>query len=144
MHIPVRNKENKCTCPLISFISLTKFFLLGFLASWYIFPGLLQSDGWRRSWIRLGIPRPGLDTPQIEGKILKILIVNCFLDARLAKGFKLEMARNLVLPNEPVKLTFITPGDGRPETVNDFSHLVISGRRPQSVRKVIGMCPWCS
>jgi len=58
---------------------------------------------------------------------MKVLVVNCYLDAKLAREFELEMIRNLVLPHEWVEPKFTTPGEtisGEPE---NFSHLLISG-----------------
>ncbi len=58
---------------------------------------------------------------------MKVLVVNCYLDAKLAREFELEMFRNLVLPHEPVEMTFVAPGVGRPDGVGDFSCLLVSG-----------------
>lgn len=58
---------------------------------------------------------------------MKVLVVNCYLDAKLAREFELEMFRNLILPHEPVELTFVAPGGARPDGVGDFSRLLVSG-----------------
>lgn len=58
---------------------------------------------------------------------MKVLVVNCYLDAKLAREFELEMFRNLVLPHEPVELTFVAPGGDWPDGVGDFSRLLVSG-----------------
>ena len=58
---------------------------------------------------------------------MKVLVVNCYLDMQLAREFELEMFRNLILPQEPVELTFVAPGSGWPDGVGDFSRLLVSG-----------------
>jgi len=58
---------------------------------------------------------------------MKVLVVNCYLDPKLAQEFELEMARNLVLDQEPVEIAFARPGEGIPGDLDGFSRLLVSG-----------------
>lgn len=58
---------------------------------------------------------------------MKVLVINCYLDPKLAQEFEEEMARNLVLDQESVELIFALPADGIPGRPNDFSRLIVSG-----------------
>lgn len=58
---------------------------------------------------------------------MKVLVVNCYLDAKLAREFELEMVRNLVLPQGLVEVNFMTLGQISHDKLGDFSRLLISG-----------------
>lgn len=64
---------------------------------------------------------------QSRGDVMKVLVVNCYLDEKLAREFELEMTRNLVLPHEPVELNFVAINANMPNSYGDFSRLVVSG-----------------
>jgi GMP synthase (glutamine-hydrolysing) len=58
---------------------------------------------------------------------MKVLVVNCYLDAKLAREFELEIIRNLVLPDAPVELNFVALHEDMQDGWGDFSRLLVSG-----------------